>query len=389
MGTLNIKEHFGYLSPKLDAPEIDFNTTVWGASITKLVTTVAAMQLVEKGLVDLDEDITRVLPEWKDPKILKGFEEGTGKPVLVDSKKKMTLKHLLTHSSGMPYGVSHPWLEQYRNYMKIVPKGNSLVEFKSILSLQDHSLLPLLFEPGEGWHYGFSIDWAGAVVERLSGCPRLGDYFAKHIWGPLGLDESSWTFHPHNDDDFKKYPRMEMQLRQPDGSMEGQQANPFGIPGVYDGFGDFDGGGGGLYLKPVDYFRLLESLMRNDEVLLKKETRDMMFLPALEDNRYLVERFEIEFETTPPGGEHPYLMGVPLGTRVACGLGGVVTLEDVEGKRKKGTMWWGGMPNLVWWIDPSSQLTGFFSTQLVPTGDGIVRNVSSQFEMAVYQELDK
>jgi CubicO group peptidase (beta-lactamase class C family) len=91
-GTLNIKEHYGYLSPKPDAPPIDFDSTMWFASCTKLLTTVAAMQVVEKGLVDLDEDITRVLPEWKDPQILTGFEEETGKPILKPSKNKMTLR---------------------------------------------------------------------------------------------------------------------------------------------------------------------------------------------------------------------------------------------------------------------------------------------------------
>ncbi|KAF5332020.1 hypothetical protein D9758_014595 [Tetrapyrgos nigripes] len=381
-GTIDIKEHYGFLSTKHDSLPIDFDSAMWMASCTKLPATIAAMQLVEKGLVDLDEDITRVLPEWKDRQILTGFEEGTGKPTLRPSEKKMTLRHLLTHSSGMGYGIMTPLVEQYVNYMKIVPKGKSLVE------LQDHSLLPLLFEPGEGWYYGFSIDWAGTVVERISGCASLGEYFAKHIWGPLGLDEKDWTFHPQNDD-FKKHPRVEMQVRQPDGSMKGIENIPLPIPGLGDGTGEYDSGGAGLYMKPSLYFRMLESLMRNDEVLLKKETREMLFMPQLKDNKYIMEHLELVNKIVEPGNQHTHLMGLPIGTQVNWGLGGMLMMDTVEGKRKKGTMWWGGMPNLIWWIDPSSKLTGFFATQMFPPGDGQVGKTFNQFEKALYEELNK
>jgi CubicO group peptidase (beta-lactamase class C family) len=146
----------------------------------------------------------------------------------------------------------------------------------------------LLFEPGEGWLYGFSIDWAGAVVERLGGCASLGEYFGKHIWGPLGLNRKDWTFSPE-DNNFQENFRVEMQVRQPDGSMNGIENPPLPMPGpLYDGTDEYEGGGGGLYMKPTDYFKLLESLMLNDGVLLKKETRDMMFEPQLKDNKHLM-----------------------------------------------------------------------------------------------------
>ncbi|KAF5339239.1 hypothetical protein D9758_013306 [Tetrapyrgos nigripes] len=367
-GTIDIKEHYGFLSTKHDSLPIDFDSTMWIASCTKLPTTVAAMQLVEKGLVDLDEDITRVLPEWKDRQILTGFEEGTGKPILRPSVKEMTLRHVP------------------RTFIDAFERNGVWYHDESVVGAQDHSLLPLLFEPGEGWFYGFSIDWAGTVVERISGCTSLGEYFAKHIWGPLGLDEKAWTFHPQNDD-FKKHSRVEMQVRQPDGSLKTIEKIPLPIPGLGDSTGEYDSGGAGLYMKPLDYFRMLESLMRNDEVLLKKETRDMMFMPQLEDNKYIMESNELMDKMLAPGSLHLQLIGLPLGTQVNWGLGGMLMMDTVEGMRKKGTIWWGGMPNLVWLIDPYSQLTGFFATQMFPPGD--TGKTVNQFEKALYEELNK
>ncbi|KAF5358955.1 hypothetical protein D9758_004909 [Tetrapyrgos nigripes] len=294
----------------------------------------------------------------------------------------MTLRHLLTHTSGMSYGTLHPQIVRYAKYMNRMPEA-------MCPSLPDHSLFPLLFEPGEGWHYGFSTDWVGVVVERLSGCATLGEYFAKHIWGPLGANENDWTFRPQNWLGKPGYSRVEMQMRQPDGSMKEAKVMPLPTPGLYDGSGKFDSGGGGLYMKPVDFMKLLESLMLNDEVLLRKETRDQMFIPQLQDNKDLMAGVEWRGKMQPPFCENPFLAGLPLGTQINWGLGGMLMMENIEGKRKPGTMWWDGLPNLFWWIDPSSQLTGFWATQIFPTGERTVLKYFSYFEKAVYEELKK
>ncbi|KAK7470287.1 hypothetical protein VKT23_001719 [Stygiomarasmius scandens] len=377
-GTLNIKEHYGYLSTKPDSPPVDFDSIMWIASCTKLVTSVAALQMVEKGLVDLDEDISRVLTEWKSPEILEGFEEGTGKPILRPAKNKITLRHLLTHSSGMSYGIMDPRLQQYVNYMKIAPGGRSL---------QDHSLLPLVYEPGEGWFYGFSIDWAGAVVERLSGSASLGEYFAKHIWGPLGLTGDDWTFKPQNWD--KDKPRVALQARTPNGAMREVKNIPLPQAGLYDGTGEYDGGGGGLFMKPAGYMKLLESLLLNNEILLKKETRDMMFEPQLKDNKYLLAAIEEADRRRLPGAGNPLLCGLPLGSQYNWGLGGMLTVEDLDGKRKSGTLTWGGMPTLVWWIDPSSQVAALWATQIFPPAEDTTVGYINKFESAVYTESNQ
>ncbi|THV08217.1 beta-lactamase/transpeptidase-like protein [Dendrothele bispora CBS 962.96] len=375
-GTLDIKEHYGYLSTKPDSPRADFDSVMWIASCTKLVTSVAVMQLVERGLVDLDEDISRVLTEWKNPEILEGFEEGTGKPILRSAKNKITLRHLLTHSSGMGAGIMDPRYQQYVNYMKIPPGGRSL---------QDHGLLPLMFEPGEGWLYGFSVDWAGAVVERLSGCASLGEYFAKHIWGPLGLTEEDWTFRPQKWQADK--PRVALQTRTPIGRLREVKSIPLPQAGLYDGTGEYDGGGGGLFLKPTVYMKLLESLLLNNEVLLKKETRNMMFEPQLKDNKHLLAAIALAEKNRTPGAGNPLLCGLPLEAQYNYGLGGMLLMDDIEGLRKPGTLFWSGMPCLIWWIDPSSQLTGFWATQMFPPAALEMVKYMTKFEHAVYEEL--
>ncbi|THV08216.1 beta-lactamase/transpeptidase-like protein [Dendrothele bispora CBS 962.96] len=365
-GSLNIKEKYGYVSAKPDAAPVDFDSTFWVASCTKLVTTVAALQLVEQGLVDLDEDITRVLHEWKDAKVLAGYNEKTGEPILRPAKTKMTLRHLLTHSSGMAYGILHESIQKYMKATNHVLKGQTL---------QDQSVFPLLFDPGEGWHYGFSIDWAGVVVERLSPYSCLGEYMENHIWSTLGMRNTA--FRIQNRTDIKDR-LVQLYQRNPDGSMIESQIGVY--PGVYDG------GGGGLFLQPTDYIKLLESLLKNDGKVLKPETRDMMFEPQLKDAKGLMNYIQSK---DPKVLRNSLMCGTPHDTEVNWGLGGILMMQDVEGKRKKGTLSWAGYPNLFWWIDPTSEVCGFFANQILPPGEPIVAGLNSEWEYAVYDELRK
>ncbi|KAF5359054.1 hypothetical protein D9758_004911 [Tetrapyrgos nigripes] len=364
-GTLEIKEKYGYVSKDPNAAPVDFDSTFWGASCTKLVTAVAAMQVVEKGLVDLDEDVGRILHEWKDPIVLEGFDD-KGKPITRPAKTKMTLRHLLTLQSGMPYGILEGTIQKYMRATGQSPKGHTL---------QDQSCWPLLFDPGEDWHYGFSIDWAGVVVERVSNSACLGDYMAKHIWGPLEMDNTAFRIQQRTD---IKDRLVQIYQRNHDGSMSETDVGIY--PGVYDG------GGGGLFFQPTDYMKLLESLMMNDGKVLKPETRNMLFEPQLKDSRvrdYLVNR------DLPDELKNSMMCGTPPDTDINWGLGGLLMLEDVEGKRRKGTLSWAGMSNLYWWIDPTSEVCGFFASQILPPGETMVTSLNMEWESAVYDELKK
>jgi CubicO group peptidase (beta-lactamase class C family) len=152
------------------------------ASMTKVVTSVAAMQLVEQGRVALDEPIGRVLPELAAPMVLQGFA-ASGKPRLRLAKRPVTLRHLLTHTAGFGYEMLCGDLIRFVAVTRMPSTSTG-----EIASLR----LPLLFDPGERWEYGISIDWVGRAIEAVSG-QSLSDYFHDHIFAPLGMADSGFV----------------------------------------------------------------------------------------------------------------------------------------------------------------------------------------------------
>ena len=151
------------------------------ASMTKAVTGTAAMQLVEKGRIGLDQTMGDILPVVKDVKVLEGFN-ADGTPRLRDPRVPVTLRHLLTHTSGYGYDIFNPDLSRYIQ----------VVGLPSILSRKNDALrVPLLFDPGTGWEYGIGIDLVGKVIETVTG-QTLEAYFRQHIFEPLGMRDTSF-----------------------------------------------------------------------------------------------------------------------------------------------------------------------------------------------------
>ncbi len=151
------------------------------ASMTKAVTGTAAMQLVEEGRIGLDQPMGDVLPVIKNVKVLEGFDAG-GAPRLRDPRGPVTLRHLLTHTSGYGYDIFNPDIARYVESLGL----------PSIMSHKNGSLrVPLLFDPGTGWEYGIGIDLAGKVVETVTG-QTLEAYFSQHIFEPLGMRDTSF-----------------------------------------------------------------------------------------------------------------------------------------------------------------------------------------------------
>jgi methyl acetate hydrolase len=149
------------------------------ASMTKALVSVAAMQLVEQGRLKLDAPIGDVLPELADPQVLSGFD-AAGRPQLRPAKHPLTLRHLLTHTSGFGYFFIHPEVLQYFGAVGM-PKPGSL----------DSLRMPLMFDPGERWEYSVSTDWVGLAVEAVTG-ERLGDYMAREVFGPIGMTQTGF-----------------------------------------------------------------------------------------------------------------------------------------------------------------------------------------------------
>src|ERR1700751_3181211 len=213
-----------------DESAMSNDTVFWIASMTKAITSAAAMQLVEQGKLALDAQISDVLPELSTPQVLEGFHP-SGEPRLRPAKRPITLRHLLTHTAGLVYDI---WNAEMTRYMerKAIP---------GIISCQNAALsLPLVFDPGEKWDYGISIDWVGKAVERASG-QSLGDFFAEHIFAPVGMKDTGFALTPE-----LRLRLVGMHARGEDGALS---PIPFELPQEPE----FQMGGGGLYGTAEDY----------------------------------------------------------------------------------------------------------------------------------------
>lgn len=191
--------------------------------------------------------------------------------------------------------------------------------------------MPLLFEPGEGWEYSCSIDWAGKMVERANGGIRLGEYMREHIWSRLGMTSTGFRL---GDDENLRTQLCATTARSLAGELV--SAVPYPQQNPKD-----DLGGGGLYSSPNDYIKVLVALLKNDGTLLKPETVKLMFTPQLSEDKHLLDKVN-----SPATGA--MFRGGVESQSWNFGLGGILNTEDVDGICKKGTMSWGGLPNLFW-----------------------------------------
>src|SRR5262249_55549678 len=167
-----------------DAPMTP-DTVVWIASMTKAITGTAAMQLVEKGKLDLERPASEVVPQLAAARVLEGFD-AAGKPRLRAPRRPITLRHLLTHTAGFSYEIWSPEIARYQ----------SATGTPGITTCTNAALTtPLLFDPGDRWEYGIGIDWAGKMVETASG-QRLDRYLQENILGPLGMKDTSFKLSP-------------------------------------------------------------------------------------------------------------------------------------------------------------------------------------------------
>src|SRR5204862_3560663 len=168
-----------------DGAAMTDDSVFWIASMSKAITSAAAVQLVEQGKLALDQPIAEVLPELAAPQVLEGFD-AAGEPKLRPARRPITLRHLITHTAGFVYDIWHADMLRYRE-AKGIP---------DIFSCKNAALmLPLAFDPGERWEYGINIDWIGKAVERVSG-QKLGDYFAERLFGPIGMRDTGFKLMP-------------------------------------------------------------------------------------------------------------------------------------------------------------------------------------------------
>jgi methyl acetate hydrolase len=343
----------------VDGPAMTRDSVFRIASMTKAVTSVAALQLVEQGKLQLDEPIGNVVPDLAAPQVLEGFDS-SGAPRLRPAKRPITLRHLLTHTAGFGYEMWNPELIRY-----VAATGMPTVITGKLAALQ----LPLVFDPGDRWEYGINIDWVGRAVEAVAGQP-LDAYFSAHIFAPLGMTDTGFVL---SADQASRLVRVHR--RGPDGSLE-----PITLEVPQR---EFFSGGGGLLSTGRDYLTFLQMLLHqgryNGGELLRPETAALMGQNQIGDIPVRV------MKTAMPDLSND--VDLFPGVRCGHGLASVVNAQQGPNGRSAGTLTWAGLFNTYFWIDPQKQVAGVILTQILPFADHNAVKLYGEFESGVYDAL--
>lgn len=307
------------------------------ASMTKAVVSVAAMQLVEQGALSLDGPIGDVLPELGEAQVLEGFDEN-GVPRLRPPARPITLRHLLTHTSGLGYFFIHPQVLQYFGATAMPVPGS-----KASITM------PLMFDPGEAWEYSVGTDWVGLAVEAAGGMD-LQSYLAQHIFQPLAMTHTA--FRPELPDGAAR-----VHVRTPEGTLA--------ISPVNLGGGEFQSGGGGLSSNAPDYARFLRMILRGGEL---DGARILSEAAIAEMSRNQIGDLRAGYMgSAMPDLAQPYDTFPDQDTK--WGLGFLINPEPGPHGRNPGSLAWAGIFNSYYWVDPTAGVAGVFMTQLSPFGD--------------------
>jgi methyl acetate hydrolase len=327
------------------------------ASMTKAVTSIAAMQLVERGLLTLDAPLDALLPDLANPQVIGGFS-ADGSVQLRPAKRPISLRHLLTHTSGLGYEFMSQTMLDARG-----PKGSPAPGTKAAL------ISPLLFDPGERWEYGISTDWVGLAVEAASG-KRLDTYCAEEIFAPLGMNDTSFVLN-----DALSARRAALQLRGADGSFV-----PF--PVEIGGGREVEvlSGGGGLYASGPDYLRILRMILNGGSLdgarILSPESVAAMTQNQIGQIRAgAMDSINLMFAL--PNDPFP-------DQHSGWGLGFLINPDPGPNGRAAGSLAWAGIANTYYWIDPANDIAGLIMMQFLPFGDPAALAVYGAFERAVY-----
>lgn len=333
-------------------------------SMTKPITSVAAMMLYEQGAFELRDPVSRFIPSFADLRVYRGGS--TLRPLTEPATEPVRIWHLLTHTAGLTYGFHHTdtvdALYRQAGFEWGTPDGMDLAA-----CCDRWAGLPLLFQPGSEWAYSVATDVLGRVVEVASG-QSLDRVFAERIFQPLGMTDTAFAASPDNQDRLAAL----------------YAATPGGRFVRYDAMGDAAtrqpsclSGGGGLVSTTGDYHRFTQMLARGGEL----------------DGERLLGNRTLAYMTSNhiPGGADLHAFGRPLFAETpfhgtGFGLGFSVLLDPVAAKTpgSVGEYGWGGAASTAFWVDPVERITVVFMTQLLPSSTHPIR---SQLRQLVHQAL--
>jgi methyl acetate hydrolase len=336
------------------AAKMSTDTVFRIASMVKLLTSVAALQLVELGKLELDAPAARIDPTLEAPQVLVGFNS-QGRPELRPARRPITLRNLLSHTSGFSYQL---WDANVARYIK---------------SARNHPALPsmpLVFDPQDRWAYGSSLDRVGRLVEIVSGKP-LNRFFRDHVLDPLGMRDTDFVV-----TEDQRARQASLHVRKPDGTLVAQPLEKRTAPKIFSG-------GAGIYSTAPDYLTLLQALLNGGSRLgsniLRPETVALMSTNQIGNLEAGI------LKTTNPvlSNDVDFFPGV----RLRWGLGNMMNLDPVQYGRKAGSLTWAGLYNTYYWIDPASGIAGVIMMQILPFADRLALETYRQFEHSIYHVL--
>lgn len=326
------------------------------ASMVKLLTSVAALQLVEQGRLKLDEPAANIDPTLGASLVLTGFD-AKGVPQLRPAQKPITLRHLLSHTSGFSYPLWDPNVIRYNK----AARGHPQLPRR-----------PLLFEPGARWAYGGSLDNVGRLVE-IAGEKSLDRYFGEHITGPLGMNDTGFAI-----TEKQRARQASLHVRDAHGKLLPQAFEKLTAPTAFSG-------GGGIYSTAPDYLTLLQALLNGGSLggtrILRPESVALMSTNQIGNLEIGVMR------TTNPALSND--VDLFPGVRLRWGLGHMINAGPVTNGRKAGSVTWAGLFNTYYWIDPATKIAGVIMMQILPFVDKQALIAYRQFERGIYHALGR
>jgi methyl acetate hydrolase len=321
------------------------------ASMTKPVTSVAIMMLLDEGKLKLDDEVAKYLPKWKDPVVISKFNEADASYETRPAKRPITIRHLLTHTSGLGYGFASPMLTKIMEQTK-----------KTELDL------PLLFDPGESWAYGPSTRVLGHVIEAISG-QKIDAFLESKILSPLGMHDTSYLVPT------TKYARVVAVNRRGNDGKFIEQPVPTTIPATVQG-------DGGLYGTPSDYGLFLRMLLNrgtlNGKRIISEKSAQMTLQPHT--GQVVVKEQQ--------SANLALSRNFPIGAgKDKWGLGFQLAADKQVNRRSPGSGTWAGIFNTHFFIDPAKEIGVVVMMQTLPFYDEASMKVYAAVEEAVYRNL--
>ncbi|CAK9441069.1 uncharacterized protein LODBEIA_P49380 [Lodderomyces beijingensis] len=372
MGVTDV-QHTVYLNTKgvtnLNQPEPATNEHQYALfSCTKSMTVMAALILYERGQLSLDAPVSRYFPEFASIGLLEAGvvdrKTGTFLKPLQAPKTQVTAKHLMTHTSGFSYGFIHP------DYFALITKGEKMDPVDPVMDFF-FKKTPLVHEPGSAWMYGHSIDWLGFIIEKISGV-KLSEFLQREVFGPVGM--ASCTFHKKTVENL-----VRVHYRKDDESLKLQERFSLSLDPK------LDLGGQGCYGTVGDYLKFIRVWLNygfspdsGNRILSESTVRYAI-------RNHLPENIHLEFigvahnaiDDDDPGKKQD---GWTLTGNAYCS-------NNLPTGRPKGSIYWGGLANLSYWIDFENEIGGFYAVQVLPYMDEYNVEYIEKFESSVYGAL--